>query len=96
MENDLFLQQAKFQRKAAVFMMIYTLQKKHFVNDDAFTCDSYFNNSDTRSGYFRLKFSDGQVPMSEQNTTQSELGLFLRAYLQAFISGNTELVKKFL
>lgn len=27
MENDLFLQQAKFQRKAAVFMMIYTLQK---------------------------------------------------------------------
>lgn len=34
--------------------------------------------------------------MSEQNTTQSELGLFLRAYLRAFISGNTELVKKFL
>lgn len=28
MENDLFLQQAKFQRKAAVFMMIYTLPKK--------------------------------------------------------------------
>lgn len=31
MENDLFLQQAKFQRKAAVFMMIFTLPKKNIL-----------------------------------------------------------------
>lgn len=39
-----------------------------------------FDDSNTSPGYCRLKYLDGQVPKSDQNTLQTEHGLFLRAF----------------
>lgn len=95
-ENGFFFTTSKTSSGRLLYLWWFTGYKKHFVKDEAFTSVSYFNDSDTRSGYFRLKCSYGQVPMPDQNTPQTELGLFLQAYLRAFLSRNTELVKKFL
>lgn len=39
-----------------------------------------FDDSDTSPGYCRLKYLDGQVPQSDQNTLQMEHGLFLQGF----------------
>lgn len=39
-----------------------------------------FDDSDTSPGYCRLKYLDGQVPKSDQNTLQTEHGLFLQGF----------------
>lgn len=39
-----------------------------------------FDDSNTSPGYCRLKYLDGQVPKTDQNTLQTEHGLFLRTF----------------
>lgn len=77
---NFFYHKHNVQEKAAAFIHNLRVTKKDFVKDDAFTSDLYFDDSATRPGYCRLMFPDGKVPMSDQNTLQTESGLFLRAY----------------
>lgn len=48
-----------------------------------------FDDSKTSPGYCRLKYLDGQVPKADQNTLQTEHGLFLQAFdVSAALSEN--------
>lgn len=75
-----FYNKQKAQRKVAMLRHDVRVKNKDFVKKDSITSVLYFEDSNTRPGFCRLQFPDGQVPMSDQNTLRTDSGLFLRAY----------------
>lgn len=82
-------------QKMRAFYNKYTLKSREkiaILKDDICVTDSIlveeessstilcFDDSNTSPGYCKLKYIDGQVPKADQNTLQTEHGLFLQAF----------------
>lgn len=70
----------KSRRKIALLKHDMHVTDSIQIDHDSTSTILCFDNSNTSPGYCRLKYLDGQVPKADQNTLQTEHGLFLRAF----------------